>query len=119
MSCGPAARVGPAVQSVPVSNSHCRSAFALSLASFVLIIASCILLVCLSSAAERWTGRRRQPRVLAIVRDGELVEGHLMLLHRGGQVCVDLWPLVQAVPPTDGAAPSCSCSTATVTPARS
>jgi hypothetical protein len=39
------------------------------------------------------------------VLDGELVEGHPMLLDRGGRVCVDLWPLVQAVPPTDGAEP--------------
>jgi hypothetical protein len=28
-----------------------------------------------------------------------------MLLDRGGRVCVDLWPLVQAVPPTDGVEP--------------
>jgi WD40 repeat protein len=42
---------------------------------------------------------------LANVSDGELVEGHPMLLDRAGRVCVDLWPLVQAVPPTDGEEP--------------
>jgi len=64
-----------------------------------------LLVVPRDHAAERWTGRRRQPRVLAIVRDGELVDGHPMLLDRGGRICVDLWPLVQAVSPTDGADP--------------
>jgi WD40 repeat protein/serine/threonine protein kinase len=64
-----------------------------------------VLVVPRDHAAERWTGRRRQPRMLAIVRDGELVEGHPMLLDRSGRVCLDLWPLVQAVPPAEGADP--------------
>jgi len=54
---------------------------------------------------ERWTGRRHQPRALAYVTSGELVDGHPMLLDREGRVCIDLWPLVQAVPPTEGAEP--------------
>jgi WD40 repeat protein len=61
-----------------------------------------VLVVPRDHAAERWTGRRRQERALMNV-DGELVEGHPMLLDRAGRVCVDLWPLVQAVPPGDGA----------------
>jgi WD40 repeat protein/serine/threonine protein kinase len=64
-----------------------------------------VLVVPRKHAAERWTGPRRQPRALAAVLDGELVDGHPMLLDRSGRVCVDLWPLVQAVPPTDGAEP--------------
>jgi serine/threonine protein kinase/WD40 repeat protein len=56
-------------------------------------------------AAERWTGRRRQPRASASVSVGELIDRRPMLLDRNGQVCVDLWPLVQAVPPTEGAEP--------------
>ncbi len=56
-------------------------------------------------AAERWTGRRHPLPVPANVADGELVEGHPMLLDRAGRVCMDLWPLVQAVPPTESAGP--------------
>jgi WD40 repeat protein len=37
------------------------------------------------------------------VSAGELIDGHPMLLDRDGRVHVDLWPLVQAVPPTEGA----------------
>ena len=64
-----------------------------------------LLVVPRDHAAERWTGRHRQPRTPATVLDGELVEGHPMLLDRGGRVCVDLWPLVQAVPATGGVEP--------------
>jgi WD40 repeat protein/serine/threonine protein kinase len=54
-------------------------------------------------AAERWAGLRRQHRLPATVLEGELVEDHPMLLDRNGRVYVDLWPLVQAVPPADRA----------------
>jgi WD40 repeat protein len=54
--------------------------------------------------AERWAGRRRPARAQADVVDGALVEGHPTLLDRAGRICVDLWPLVQAVPLADGAA---------------
>lgn len=54
---------------------------------------------------ERWTGRRYQPRALAYITGGELIDGHPMLLDREGRACIDLWPLVQAVPPTQGAEP--------------
>jgi WD40 repeat protein len=62
-----------------------------------------VLVVPRNHAAERWTGRRRQPRPLANLSGGELIDGHPMLLDPSGRVCVDLWPLVQAVPPTCGA----------------
>ncbi len=62
------------------------------------------LVVPRQDAAERWTGRRR-PTVPVNVVDGKLVEGHPMLLDRAGRVCLDLWPLVQAVSPTHGAGP--------------
>jgi len=71
-------------------------------ATFVLDYA---LVVPRDHAAERWTGRRQKPRVRAEVSSGELIEGHPMLLDPAGRVCMDLWPLVQAVPPADGAAP--------------
>jgi WD40 repeat protein/serine/threonine protein kinase len=61
-----------------------------------------VLVVPRNHAAERWTGRRCQPRVLMNVLD-ELVEDHPMLIDRAGRVCVDLWPLVQVAPPTEGA----------------
>jgi WD40 repeat protein/serine/threonine protein kinase len=64
-----------------------------------------VLVVSRNHAAEQWAGRRRQPRAQAIVSNGELVDGHPMLLDRAGRVCVDLWPLVQAVPPADRAEP--------------
>jgi WD40 repeat protein/serine/threonine protein kinase len=64
-----------------------------------------VLVVPRNHAAERWTGQRRQPRAPADVAGGELVEGHPMLLDRAGQVCLDLWPLVQAVAPVEGAEP--------------
>jgi len=64
-----------------------------------------VLVVPRDGTAERWTGRRRQPRVPANVTDGELVDGHPMLLDRDGRVYLDLWPLVQAVAPTEGAEP--------------
>jgi len=62
-----------------------------------------VLVVPRSQAAERWTGRRCQPRAPASVSAGELIDGHPMLLDRDGRVHVDLWPLVQAVSPTEGA----------------
>jgi WD40 repeat protein len=37
--------------------------------------------------------------------EGGLVDGHPMLLDRAGRTCVDLWPMVQLVPPTEGAEP--------------
>ncbi len=64
-----------------------------------------VLVVPRQGAAERWTGRRCQPRVPATVTNGELVDRHPMLLDRAGRVCMDLWPLVQAVPPTEDAGP--------------
>jgi WD40 repeat protein len=64
-----------------------------------------VLVVPRNHVAERWTGRRRQQRAPVDVLDGELVDGHPMLLDRAGRVCVDLWPVVQAMPPTDGAEP--------------
>jgi hypothetical protein len=64
-----------------------------------------VLVVPLGGAAERWTGVRRQHRALAAVREGEMVEGHPMLLDRNGRICADLWPLVQAAAPSDGAEP--------------
>jgi len=63
-----------------------------------------MLVVPRDHAAERWAGRR-QPRAPVTVLGGELVEGHPMLLDRAGRVCVDLWPLVQAVAPAQGADP--------------
>jgi WD40 repeat protein/serine/threonine protein kinase len=71
-------------------------------ATFVLTY---VLVVPRDHAAERWAGRRRRPRAPADVTDGALVDGHPMLLDRAGRVCLDLWPLVQAVPPVDGAEP--------------
>jgi WD40 repeat protein/serine/threonine protein kinase len=63
------------------------------------------LVVPRNGAAERWTGLRRHHRALATVTSGELVKFHAMLLDHDGRICVDLWPLVQAVSPTEGAAP--------------
>jgi WD40 repeat protein/serine/threonine protein kinase len=71
-------------------------------ASFVL---DYVLVVPRNQAAERWAGLRRQHRALATVFDGELVKDHPMLLDREGRICVDLWPLMQTVSPTDGAEP--------------
>ena len=62
-----------------------------------------VLVVPRDNAAECWTGLRRPRRTLAMVRAGALVKDHPMLVDRGGRICVDLWPLVQAVPPTEGA----------------
>jgi WD40 repeat protein/serine/threonine protein kinase len=64
-----------------------------------------VLVVPRNHTAERWTGRRRQERAVGDVVDGDLVEGHPMLLDRAGRVCVDLWPLVQALPLLEGAEP--------------
>ncbi|HET7503561.1 MAG TPA: protein kinase, partial [Kofleriaceae bacterium] len=64
-----------------------------------------VLVVPRNQAAERWSGLRRQHRALATVLGGELVKDHPMLLDRDGRICVDLWPLMQAVAPTDGADP--------------
>jgi len=63
------------------------------------------LVVLRSNSAERWVGRRVQPRALMNKLDGELVEGHPTLLDRAGRVCVDLWPLVQAVAPAEAGEP--------------
>jgi WD40 repeat protein/serine/threonine protein kinase len=63
------------------------------------------LVVPRNGAAERWTGLRRQHRALATVNSGELVKYHPMLLDRDGRICVDLWPLIQAVSPTEGTLP--------------
>jgi WD40 repeat protein len=62
-----------------------------------------VLVVPRDHAAERWAGVRRPHRALATVSGGELIKNHPMLIDPNGRVCVDLWPLVQAVPPTDGA----------------
>ena len=64
-----------------------------------------VLIVPRDDAAERWTGLRRQRRAVATLAAGELVKDHPMLLDREGRICVDLWPVVQAVPPTEGADP--------------
>src|SRR6185436_5192548 len=64
-----------------------------------------VLVVPRNNAAERWAGLRRQHRALATVRTGELTKHHPMLLDRDSRICVDLWPLVQAVSPTEGAEP--------------
>jgi WD40 repeat protein/serine/threonine protein kinase len=64
-----------------------------------------VLVVPRDNAAERWTGLRRQRRAVATLHAGELVKDHPMLLDREGRVCVDLWPVVQAVSPTEGADP--------------
>ncbi len=61
------------------------------------------LVVPRDQTAERWVGLRRQHRLPATVTGGELVDHHPMLLDRNGRVYLDLWPLVQAVPPTAGA----------------
>ena len=63
-----------------------------------------VLVVPRPDAVERWAGSRRRPRALATVHAGELVKHHPMLLDRKGRVCVDLFPVVQAVSPTEGAA---------------
>ncbi len=64
-----------------------------------------VLIVPRDNAAERWTGLRRSRRLLAPLRAGALVKDHPMLVDRDGRICVDLWPLMQAVPPTEGAEP--------------
>ena len=64
-----------------------------------------LLVVPRGDAAERWTGLRRPRRAVAAVRGGALVDGHPMLLDREGRVRVDLWPLAQAVAPTEAAEP--------------
>jgi WD40 repeat protein/serine/threonine protein kinase len=64
-----------------------------------------VLVVPRNQAAERWAGLRRQHRALATVFEGELVKDHPMLLDREGRICVDLWPLMQTVSPTEGAEP--------------
>jgi WD40 repeat protein/serine/threonine protein kinase len=64
-----------------------------------------VLIVPRDNAAERWTGLRRARRAVATLHAGELVKDHPMLLDREGRVCVDLWPVVQAVAPTEGAEP--------------
>ena len=64
-----------------------------------------LLVVPHNRAPERWTGRRCQPRAQAYISGGELADGHPMLLDREARVCIDLWPLAQAVPPTQGADP--------------
>jgi len=69
-------------------------------AAFVLDYA---LVVPRHQTAERWAGLRRPHRLPATVAGGELVDGHAMLLDRNGRVHLDLWPLVQAVPPAEGA----------------
>ncbi|HET7503441.1 MAG TPA: serine/threonine-protein kinase, partial [Kofleriaceae bacterium] len=61
------------------------------------------LVVPRNQAAEQWSGLRRRHRGLATVVGGELVDGHPMLLGGDGRICIDLWPLVQAVAPTEGA----------------
>jgi WD40 repeat protein/serine/threonine protein kinase len=63
-----------------------------------------VLIVPRNQEAERWTGLRRQVRAIAAVRAGEAVKDHPMLIDRDGRICVDLWPLVQSVAPTEGAA---------------
>jgi WD40 repeat protein/serine/threonine protein kinase len=64
-----------------------------------------VLVVPRNGDAERWTGLRRQRRAAAAVQSGELVKHHPMLLDREGRVCVDLWPMVQVVSPTERAEP--------------
>ena len=64
-----------------------------------------LLVVPHDHAPERWTGRRCRPRARAYISSGELVDGHPVLLDREARVCIDLWPLAQAVPPTQGADP--------------
>jgi WD40 repeat protein/serine/threonine protein kinase len=64
-----------------------------------------VLIVPRNNAAERWAGLRRQHRALATVRTGELTKHHPMLLDRDARICVDLWPLIQAVSPTEGSEP--------------
>ncbi len=64
-----------------------------------------VLVVPRNGDAERWTGLRRQRRAAVTVQAGELVKHHPMLLDREGRVCVDLWPLVQVVSPTERAEP--------------
>ncbi|MEO7735103.1 MAG: protein kinase [Kofleriaceae bacterium] len=62
-----------------------------------------VLVVPRNGDAERWTGLRRQRRPAATVQSGELVKHHPMLLDREGRVCVDLWPMIQLVSPTERA----------------
>jgi WD40 repeat protein len=64
-----------------------------------------VLVVPRGGVAERWTGQRQEHRIPATVIGGELVDGHPMLLDRNGRICADLWPLMQAVPPSDDAEP--------------
>jgi WD40 repeat protein len=77
------------------------------------------LVVPRDQAAERWTGLRRQHRAVATVRANDPVDerpvlfdedpmsldDHPMLLDRDGRIRVDLWPLVQAQSPSEGAEP--------------
>ena len=65
-----------------------------------------VLVVPRGGAAERWTGQPQERRMPATVMGGELVDGHPMLLDRNGRICADLWPLIQAIPPSDDADPA-------------
>ena len=58
-----------------------------------------------NNEVEYWTGVRRKDRAFATVKSGGLVKHHPMLLANYSRVCVDLWPLMQAVAPTEGAEP--------------
>ena len=62
-----------------------------------------VLIVPHNQEPERWTGLRRQIRAVAAVRGGQPDKDHPMLLDRNEHICADLWPLVQSVPPTEGA----------------
>jgi len=62
-----------------------------------------VLVVPHAGAPERWTGLRRQHRALVTIRSGELVRNHPMLLDRESRICVDAWPLMQTVAPSEGA----------------
>ena len=70
--------------------------------SFVLDYA---LVIPRNNQVEYWTGVRRNDRAFASVKSGGLVKHHPMLLANYSRVCVDLWPLMQAVAPTEGAEP--------------
>ena len=74
----------------------------LSKLTFVLDYA---LVIPRNNEVEYWTGVRRKDRAFATVKSGGLVKHHPMLLANYSRVCVDLWPLMQAVAPTEGAEP--------------
>jgi serine/threonine protein kinase len=67
-----------------------------------MVVFDYVFIVPRHGAGERWTGVRKQRREIATVLDGELADGHPLLLDQHGRVRVDLWPLAQVAMPSNG-----------------